>query len=299
MGILSERVQGSSLDLSTLASLDFVALYDKIPLAPLVDALSKLTRDAFGTRSFIVWHGPGHAYWSNVPHDSAMNITCTQMIEMFTLSLLNSYNLTGKTLRKQIRGCGMGLAFIPQAAGLYLFFIERTALRSSQLFRDVVIVRYIGDVLAIGLRDAYEVLAPFYGLPSTSDLPKIHPHTGFLRLAFLDLMIQVDLSTNVVHVETYDKRRDYPFEVRKNPRTDSLIHFDTLRRTVISQLVRFARTNSAGHSFATNASILFNYMRKDGTPLHLIREALRIFERNHLDLYPHISADHFRSLRPR
>ena len=130
------------------------------------------------------------------------------------------------------------------------------------------ILRYLDDVLGLNAfvsKLGLEIYKP--PLKVTEDPATIDPQNCNLRnLHFLDLDIQVDITTGETSWSTYDKRSDYGFRVNKMPRRDSCIHSCTLRSVIIGQCHRAVLTNKKLPDFLKQVGRLIDDAIYNGWP---------------------------------
>ena len=82
--------------------------------------------------------------------------------------------------------------------------------------------------------------------------------------AFLDL--KIFLEKEKLNYTTYDKTRDFKFIVIKYPKFDSCLPRNMISNILLTEIIRFSRTNNTFDGFNNNIELLFKIFRDNGCP---------------------------------
>lgn len=101
-----------------------------------------------------------------------------------------------------------------------------------------MVCRFLDDVLNVNC-NFFEIAPNIYPPKLKVTREKINPVSN--TLPFHDLSLR--LKNGKISYSTYDKRRQYQFDINRLPNADSNIHPKTVIGTVVSQVIGIYRTN--------------------------------------------------------
>jgi hypothetical protein len=213
-------------------------------------------------------------------------VTEAELVALVEQLIDNIYVVYGGQVYRQTIGIPMGTDCAPFLANLYLFACEhrwiRTQVREGRValarqFRRVS--RYIDDLLAVddgGMVERWwrEIYHPSLVLKKEND--------DDWRTHFLDLNLV--LNDGKIKLSLYDKRDDFPFEVRCFPDLSGNIHGSRAHGVIVGQLQRFAKGNDHYSRFRQRAVALTRRLERQGFSRERLTRRVRAFYEERPDL---------------
>jgi hypothetical protein len=269
----------------SIETYDFTTLYTTLDHDLIKTNLELCIRSTMKDKRLVI--GGSKCFWSDNSGFSANDV-----INRVNFLIDNCYFSFGNLTLKQCIGIPMGLDSAPQIANLllhqieYNYFMGCLKQKQFEICKKLShVYRYIDDITIVngsGLLD--EIVGELY--PSSLKLEKINSLPNGADV--LDLHIWIDPYTKVFHIQTFDKRRQFRFEVTSMPFLHSNVSLSMCHNAVISQFVRHAKLNDFFEDFILNLKILFKTLKNRGYRrsllLHLLRKAdsrHRIFQKYH------------------
>ena len=257
------------LRVQRVASFDFSTLYTMIEHTSLIEELQWVISFAFrasGKKKMAI--SGQKARWIEEGTSSKKTVTERELVRLVTLLVENIYVAYGGQVYRQEIGIPMGTDCAPFLANLYLFALEHKWIRKQveagrlDLARQFNRVsRYIDDLLAIDdgegvARYWKEIYARAPGLVLKKE------NDEDWRTHFLDLNLV--LNDGKIKLSLYDKRDDFPFQVRTFPDLSGNIHGGRAHGVLVGQLDRFAKANDHYSGFSKRAKALTAQLEKQG-----------------------------------
>ena len=241
----------------SVSTFDFKTLYTSIPHDKLNESLSQTIRSAFTSRKkkFISVTGK-RAILSDV-RKASLSFSVQQLINSVNFLIDNSYILYKGEVFRQCIGIPMGTNCAPYLANLFLHRYEckyiEELVESNQPNLALAIAnmfRYQDDCIIINDQGMFAQLwKDIY--PEEMQLEQTN--AGNI-CTFLDLVISI-VNGRFVY-RSYDKRKDYNFEVINYPDLRSNVPRGPSYGVFHSQLVRFCDINCDATNFKTDVNCL-------------------------------------------
>jgi hypothetical protein len=188
----------------------------------------------------------------------------------------NTYLCNGQNIRKQIRGIPMGTNAAPSLANSYCHCYEFDFISNllknpnPQIQRQAtafhLTFRYIDDTLSID--------NPFWQhyVSKPAEEGGIYPTALVLNdtsisqkeVHFLGMSIKSNMS-NKLNLDVFDKRKEFPFEVRRYPHMDSFIPPCIPYGVFTGQLYRFYNICTGWQAFVANSWNLAEVLIRQGS----------------------------------
>ena len=185
----------------------------------------------------------------------------------------------------------MGANYSPPLANLYMHFYEKTYStsleitdpRKARAWRNSF--RLIDDLLSINNPHVDDALQPGTMYPA---FLRMNETTSNDVVTFLGMKIEVEPGHTVYNrlkLRVYDKKDDFPFEVRNYPHRDSNIPRTILRGVFWGQLVRYQRICTDLEGFFAASKKLALRLAKNGFSTRQLRVWFAVFIRSELNRY--------------
>ena len=284
---------------------DFSTMYTTIPHDKLFQAIERSTREAFdyaGDRKNIDGKAMGLSLvgsvctWvranRSVHEKSGHTFTWVELNSLVRFLVSNTFVTCGNTIFKQLVGIPMGTNCAPVLANLFLYAYEsayitrvenekgREAARQFQMT-----FRLIDDVLSADnthISDAVQVCSENGGMyPSelTLNTTSVSPQEA----EFLGMRILAD--TRRFRISVFDKRKSFPFAVRKYPLMSSLIPRTMLLGVFVGLLHRGYRICSGADDFLDYALDVALTLLDNGGSRQKLRRVFESFVNEHVRKY--------------
>ena len=204
------------------------------------------------------------AYWtSEISHDT---IDANKLKQMLAYVIDNTYFSIGDKLFKQIIGIPMGTKCAPPVANLMLHNMEFKYMMYQWKMKNFPLVkklsntfRYIDDITTINANGL--LTTEQYNIyPNSLTLKKVNRTNKTADV--LDLTIKID--NHKFTTATYDKRRDYQFEIVNFPHTYSNISVKMCYNVYCEQVRRHSDLNTNVSDFVNNIIILNSKISQRG-----------------------------------
>ena len=198
------------------------------------------------------------AYFSKKRRKSGVCFSEIELIEAVNLIIDNSYINFKDNIYKQIIGIPMGTNCAPHLANIYLHVYEYKYLQKLVHQKKIDeakqlsnVFRYQDDCIAINDNNLFsEHAANIY--PREMILKKTNITVN--KTTFLDLTISI-FRNKFLHY-SWDKRRDFKFQVMNYPHMSGNIPSGPTYGVYTSQLVRFCDINMSFNHFVTDIKVL-------------------------------------------
>ena len=196
----------------------------------------------------------------------------------------NTYLLAGDAIYRQKVGIPMGTNCAPALANLFLYYYESAYIsrliaergpQVARLFRTSF--RLIDDLLSVGNPELDSALnTPFEegGLyPRALQLSK----TSVSNKEAEFIGIHIVQKGSRFHLSVYDKRKSFPFTVRRYPRMNSLIPRTIPYGVFTGLLWRGYRINSGSNDFMSYALEIAHVLRDNGCTVKKLKRTFKAF----------------------
>ena len=288
---------------------DIATMYTAIPHTDLFVAIESATREAFdwAAQSLGVEHaciktvGSGCCLWVRASHTDhtkeSHTLSHSTLVELVKFLVSNTYLRCGDSLYRQTVGIPMGTNCAPVLANLFLYHYESAYV--SRLLADHgpsvarsfrTCFRLIDDVLAVGVPRLHSALsqpAEDGGLyPRALALEQTSDST--LEAEFIG--IHVEQKGSRFHLSVYDKRKSFPFKVRRYPLMASLIPRTIPYGVFVGLLHRGYRICSAAVDFLSYAVEVALILRGNGCAANKLKRAFKAFVAQAKGKYPETGA---------
>lgn len=278
---------------------DFSTMYTTIPHDDLVEQIKWCCRRAWRQARRQLDVGRDATVRLKVNTDDARWVredvsVHTQHVHSFTLDELtglvewcigNTYLVNGDSVRRQVIGIPMGSNNAPCLANLYLYAYESKYVKKVQTTNPAkaeamhMTFRLIDDVCALdNPRWRRSVAKPAEEGGIYPSALKLNETTvNAMTTNFLGMTIQQSPSKDAFISDVYDKRKEFPFAVRRYPHMSSLIPESIPYGVFMGQLHRFCRICTRRQTFIAHAREIANVLVKQGCSESKIRKVFRRF----------------------
>ena len=266
-----------------ISTYDFSTLYTKIEHSSLIEVLNNIVDFAFkgGGGESIRIDGK-YAFWSS----SKSNIFNKENIKLAIRHLIKEcYFKVGDSVFIQTIGIPMGIDPAPFWANLYLYKFENSfmeSLRRSDVAKSRKFhgcARFIDDLVCLNdggeFNDSYKEI-----YPNELEL-KCEHHEREKHATFLDLDIKI--SGEEFIYKMFDKRDEFSFSVVRMPYIDSNIPSYIFYGTILSEIVRIARSTLLLDDLIPRLGALFERMLMQGADRwKMIRQCRKAMDKHEL-----------------
>ena len=272
---------------------DFATMYTSIPHEELFKAIETTTREAFDWAAdkldiareqiCIQQLGSGRCRWvKSLQRNGTLSHDLFMKHVRFLVS--NTYLQAGDSLYRQKVGIPMGTNCAPGLANLFLFYYESAFISRLITERGVLAARHfrtsfrlIDDLLSVGNPELESALSvPFEegGLyPRAMQLGKTSASTTEAEF----IGIHITQKGTRFHLSVYDKRKSFPFTVRRYPRMNSLIPRTIPYGVFTGLLWRGFRINSGVNGFVSYALEIAQILRANGCTTKKLKRTFKAF----------------------
>ena len=269
----------------SVQTFDFDTLYTSIPQTKLKQQISKLIKSVFKSRkkSYITVSRK-HAYLTQKQSQSNFSVSANDLIKCIIFIVDNGFIVyKGKVFRQKL-GIPMGTNSAPYLANLFLYCYEANYIqnlkdtgRSEEAKLISAIFRYQDDCIAFNDAQLYndvatEIYPPEMVLKETNVSPT--------QVNYLDLNIQCINKT--FSYKSYDKRKDYDFEIINYPDLSGNIPTNQSYGIFTSQLIRFCEINGLFEDFVNYLNILVGKLLGLGYKANIIRRKFLKFYKHEI-----------------
>lgn len=224
-----------------------------------------------------------NAFFSKKLYKGYASYPIAEVNYMIKFLIENSYVQFAGMNFVQLNGIPQGGNASPILADLTLTGMEIKFMQSQNCDRFKkelsLTFRYIDDVLSFSTH-FHNLNTLIYG-----NVLELNRTDDKVKTAFLDINIQ--LENNKPIFTTFDKTRQFNFNVIKYPKYNSCIPASMISNVLITEIIRFSRTNNTYSGLELNISILFNIFSKNGCPENFMKKSIdRILgNKKYLDSY--------------
>lgn len=307
-GFLSRWRRIKNLTRNGLYTGDFSAMYTGIPHKELFTAIDQATRESFDWAAdkysiptdqiCIKWTGSSCMWVKSCHSDhskSSHTFTHKQLNTLVRWLVSNTFLLAGKSTHRQTIGIPMGTNCAPALANLYLYYYESAYISRLESKEGVAAARsfhmtfrLIDDVLSADnplMASALRMSAEKGGMyPAALTLNKTS--TSSEEADFIGVTIK---SRGVrFHTSVYDKRKSFPFFVRRYPLMSSLIPRTIPYGVFMGLLHRGYRTCSGVNDFLSYALDVATVLRENGCASNKLKILFKSFVASYVRKYPGI-----------
>jgi hypothetical protein len=261
--------------LGDILSGDFKTMYTTLPHDDLIKRVSALVDIAYNyeksTRKvsrnlFLVGNSNNEFSWrraqntSYEPGSLVYSMEDVKFLIHFIVS--NTFVMNGAVLRRQILGIPMGTNCAPLLANLYLLSYERDhmdgvwAVDQAKARNMRSCFRLIDDLLTVNCPGAETFLSDVY--PKELTLERTNARND--EACFLGMKLNLIAGESKLHLDVFDKRKEFPFRIRNYPHMDSVIPKSQAYGVFTGQLHRFHRICTAWKDFVKWAVDVASYM---------------------------------------
>jgi hypothetical protein len=293
---------------------DFSTMYTTIPHDALLNAIRRVTEEAFQWEAVerdvdpsmlrLCWSkkdGEVSVSWLRAGRSAASSDKCvTLSLDELNAQVLflveNIYIVNGASIRRQVVGIPMGTNCAPSLANLFLYYHESRFMDSllvesrekAALFH--MTFRYIDDTLSIdnphwsAACEGGALYPPELELNDTTPTELSEP-VHFLGMDIVGGATRFSLSV-------YDKREAFSFPVRRYPHMASLIPQTIPYGVFLGQLHRGYRTCSAAPQFVTFACDVGKRLVANGCRSRRLRQLFASFVRRFVSKFHGVKLTH-------
>ena len=218
--------------------------------------------------------------------------THATLIELVRYLVSNTFLKCGGEIHKQVVGIPMGTNCAPTLANLFLYYYESSFISRLEAEEGVstardfhMTFRLIDDVLSVDNPHMESSVAASYeegGIyPASLSLNKTTASTS--EADFVG--IHIETGEQRFHLSVYDKRKTFPFHVRRYPLMSSLIPKTIPYGVFVGQLHRGYRTCSRVDDFLRFAVEVAMILRDNGCKVGRLRKFFNSFASRHMKKY--------------
>jgi hypothetical protein len=234
---------------ATADTVDFITMYPKFNQRLLIERVTEAVREAWDWEEAKLTNmGEQALYLSQKGWVEAEGTaeqgqwTREDLFDMVAFVVTNGYIKRGKTVYKQVKGFGMGLACAPQLANLACYVVERDFAEGRQPDEVEHNYRFIDDILTL---TGYIPTEEAYGMKYKST----RQSAG--HLIYLGMELDWEAAKRGIHFTTGMHFRDatYPIEIRRYPANGSMVTDSQRIGVVTGQFIRAQRICSVLRRF--------------------------------------------------
>lgn len=271
-----------------LFSGDFSNLFTALPHQEIINSIMFLVKYTFTANGSVqIQCNKYRSFFSSKIYQGYNSYTLYEISLIIEFLIKNSFVKFAGINFQQINGIPQGGNASPIIADLTLMAMEYKYIKSCETVKlkqeFSMSFRYIDDILSFNDKFQYKI-KDIYG--TTLELNRTDQIT---HTAFLDLNIST--SGNGVEYSTYDKTRDYNFGVLKYPKYHSCHPKNIIGNILLTEIIRFSRTNNTKIGLKTNIELLFNAFLKNGCPEAFIRGSINRIIKNKRSILDYINID--------
>ena len=268
-----------------ISTFDFSTLYTKLPHRDLIKVLNSHIEFAFdgGTGNYL-GYSDSRVFWKKKAKRKA-TISRFQLMALVKHLITRTYFVVGNLIIRQSIGIPMGIDPAPFWANLYLYKFENSfmeSLRRSDVAKSRKFhgcARFIDDLVCLNdggeFKDSYKEI-----YPNELEL-KCEHHEREKHATFLDLDIKI--SGEEFIYKMFDKRDEFSFSVVRMPYIDSNIPSYIFYGTILSEIVRIARSTLLLDDLIPRLGALFKRMLIQGADRwKIIRQCKKAMDKHEL-----------------
>ena len=221
--------------IKSVATFDFTSLFTSIPHSIILNSLLAITKLCLhnSRKTYLCVNG-NNVYYTNKITTSGLCMNETDIFELITKTLEQTYVQFAGLNFKQVVGVPMGGNASSQIADLTLAYLEMEFFKKKNGVQ-ISMCRYIDDLLVINTQDFLTIAKDIY--PPELELKQTN--LGPSEAVFLDIkliILNARLGLNI-----YDKTDDFPFHVVKVGSVNSNVHSNIGYNMFYTQTIRFLR----------------------------------------------------------
>ena len=284
---------------------DFATMYTTIPHEDLFRAMEEVTREAFtwasqkvlqGREACIRWYDDSSCTWvrGRSSHTkSTHTFTVESLNELIVYLVSNTYLKAGDSIYRQTIGIPMGTNCAPGLANLYLYYYEAAYVSRIEVEEGIEVAktfhttfRLIDDVLALDNPNLLPALNKTYeeGGMYPEALKLEQTSTSNKAVDFLGMHIET--VGKRLSLSVYDKRKDFPFKVKRYPVMESLIPRYIPYGVFQGQLHRGYRICTKAADFLSYAVEVATILRENGCANNKLKRGFKSFVATFVKKYP-------------
>ena len=280
----------------SVKSFDFSNLYTSIPLNKLITSVSKFINKVFliKQKTFITLTNK-NAYFANRRSKStnSISLTSNELINHIEFIINNNMVIYKGKIYKQLIGIPMGTNCAPHLANIFLHIYEEEFIESCLEEGKIDVIeklqgmfRYQDDCIVFDDEGIFELhMEDIY--PPELSLNKTN--TSVDTCNYLDLTISV--YRHNFNYRSYDKRRDYNFEIVNYPDLGGNIPFKPSYGVFTSQLVRFCHINKTVKYFTKDVKDLISKLYKQNYDLSFLKDKYVEFTKHKINVWSKYGID--------
>ena len=236
----------------SIETFDFTTLYTNLKHEDILSSMKYIIEHSM--REFNLKIVGNRCLWTK---DVLNVITKEQLYEMVEYVVNNTYFRFGALVIKQTVGIPMGTDCAPQIANLVLHYYEYQYIQKIKNDKEITdklryTFRYIDDITLLNDMGKFKHLyTQIY--PQNLELKKVNHHIK--EADVLDLNVKINNKKFIY--ETYDKRRNFNFEIVNFPHIKSNISKRVCYNVFENQIARHFNLNYKKDSFITNIRLLY------------------------------------------
>lgn len=267
----------------SVSTWDFSTLYTKIPHDKLKEKLKKFVEKMFcikKDKNFICFSKTGKSTYFSINRSKAnLSFSSCELIKWIDFIVDNSYICYKGEVYRQAIGIPMGTNSAPFMANLFLHLYEYEYIEhlissgEIQAAQDLSnIYRYQDDCISFNDNGSF---AMHYNKIYPPEMVLDCTNLSTSVCTFLDLRISVYRGRFLY--KSFDKRKNFNFEVVKYPNLDGNIPYAPSYGVFISQLVRFCDINQSANNFVSDVKDLTETFVRQGFDFVRLRDRYFIF----------------------
>jgi hypothetical protein len=280
---------------------DFSTMYTTIPHDDLIRCLKLALKEAWtwgaeltkvDVKEVAIQCGGGDVKWvrtralcaANGYHSkSSHRLNLDGLISLVSFLVSNTYLVNGGQLRRQAVGIPMGTNCAPPIANLYLYayessFIDKLMAHCLAEARGFhMTFRLIDDVLSVDNIHwvKYRSLSAEEGGIYPRALTLNDTNVSVREVHFLGMSISSN--AGALRLNVFDKRKEFPFRVRRYPHMQSMIPTSIPYGVFVGQLHRYYRICTTWRDFVKHAQLLAETLVRQGCRWRRLQEKYRSF----------------------
>ena len=278
----------------SVKSYDFSNLYTSIPHSKLIETITKFVEKVFHMKGkkYLVTNSK-YAYFSNRRGKSGLSFSSEELIRHVKFIVGNSYVCYKGKVYRQTVGIPMGTNCAPYLANIFLHVYEYSYIDNCIANGDSDIpidlnglFRYQDDCIVFNDNGTFqEHIEDIYPNEMTLKCTNLKPAT----CNYLDLTVSVYRGT--FNYRSYDKRRDFDFEVVNYPDLSGNVPFKPSYGIFSSQLVRFCNVNKTAKYFSEDIKTLVKKLCNQGFNIYNLKSKYLEFAKNKIPLWSRFGVD--------
>ena len=258
----------------SVKTFDFETLYTSIPQLKLKEQIGSLIKSIFVLRKkrFISVSGT-HAYFAMKRSKSGFSVSFNELVKCINFVIDNSYINYKNKIYKQEYGIPMGTNCAPYLANLFLHcyevkFIDKLVhdgkIDEAKMLNSVF--RYQDDCIVFNDQDYF-----FRSINDIYPIEMVLKETNITESKCNYLDISVQCINDTFCYESYDKRREFCFDVINYPDLAGNVPICQSYGVFVSQVMRFCEINDSYDGFVKETERLVNDLLHQGFNMSILK----------------------------